>query len=36
MVIIWLNSVEFEASRTLSKIDDTSGVVAGVDEDCVL
>ena len=30
MVIIWLNSVEFEASRTLSKIDD---IAARVDED---
>ena len=33
MLKSWLISVEFKASRTLSKINDISGVIAGVDDD---
>ena len=33
MFKIWLKSDEFKASRTLSKMDDISRILAGVDDD---
>ena len=33
MFKIWLKSDEFKASRALSKINDISGILAGVDDD---
>ena len=30
----WLKLLSLKASRTVSKIDDVTGIVAGVDEEC--